>query len=86
MKPKSLMKPFVLVVPASLLVSCLSYGPRMRSMHDGKERCEVQSVNNPPRLTEVSCDAPIQPPLEGESWCRVATVAGHMTHVDCDSD
>lgn len=63
---------FVTVLPA-LSASCLlHYLPISYSEREVEgDKCIVTEFNNPPRRTEVSCTAPIEPPAKREEWCTV---------------
>jgi hypothetical protein len=51
------------------LLPPVSYGPREK-IGDG---CTVLVSGNPPMHVAVSCDAPIEPPPPGGTFCQVAS-------------
>ncbi len=81
---RPLSPPFVVILPASLLMGCVSYGPRTRVVEGDETTCYRQLFSNPPSKTEVSCDAPIVPPAGDGEWCTVAPPNGHTVRINCE--
>jgi hypothetical protein len=65
------------------------YPPEFYSKREKKPdgKCYVQVSANPPYQVEVSCDAPIEAPINGSKWCRVQTAKEpeQKIGVDCDA-